>query len=169
MDTSRLFAAFAGRKGKHSTTKKSTRRHQLKQFKELLAGNKPMTAMMASVELGIERANLTRYKRDLERRGILKEVHIAKCEITQELAAYLSTNPEIIEDATRGQKLVDSALKELKPVIKGAIRKEPMTEEDFVLSKMKGDRHDLTIGETCAFGYDSVIQMIREYNRIAHA
>lgn len=60
------------------------------------------TATMISVSLGIYRPNVCRIKRSLEKRGLLKEVFTARCQITKHRAAYLSTNRKIMKGGKNG-------------------------------------------------------------------
>ena len=50
------------------------------------------TASMISKATGIPQKNITRYKADLEKKGLLKEVAKRKCKLTGFPAWYLSTN-----------------------------------------------------------------------------
>ena len=50
------------------------------------------TASMISKATGIPQKNITRYKADLEKKGLLKEVAKRKCRLTGFPAWYLSTN-----------------------------------------------------------------------------
>lgn len=50
------------------------------------------TASMVSKSTGIPQKNITRYKRDLEQRGLLYEVEKKLCKVTGFKAWYLSTN-----------------------------------------------------------------------------
>ena len=52
------------------------------------------TATMVSEATGVKQKNLTWYKRDLEKRGLLWEVYRAECKSTTYKAWYLTTNPE---------------------------------------------------------------------------
>lgn len=61
------------------------------------------TCTMACENLGIRQKNATRYKRDLEENGQLIELFVGKCQHTGFLAAYLTTNKEIIK-STLGEK-----------------------------------------------------------------
>ncbi len=51
------------------------------------------TASMVSDATGIPQKNICRYKRDLERSGLLWEVNKSKCKSTGFKAHYLTTNP----------------------------------------------------------------------------
>ena len=50
------------------------------------------TASMISKATGIPQKNITRYKKDLEKKGLLKEVAKRKCRLTGFLSWYLTTN-----------------------------------------------------------------------------
>lgn len=52
------------------------------------------TASMVSDATGIPQKNITRYKRDLEKRGLLFEIEKKQCRKTGFKAWYLTTNPE---------------------------------------------------------------------------
>lgn len=70
---------------------------QLRRFREFLIDN-TVTCTMACETLGIPQKNCTWYKRQLEDSGLLVEVFKAKCKNTNRIAAYLSTNPTIIQE-----------------------------------------------------------------------
>lgn len=50
------------------------------------------TASMVANATGISKNSITRYKRDLEKQGLLSEVKRGYCELTNHLAWYLTTN-----------------------------------------------------------------------------
>ena len=50
------------------------------------------TASMVTDETGIPQKCITRYKRDLEKQGLLAEVKKGYCKITNHLAWYITTN-----------------------------------------------------------------------------
>lgn len=52
------------------------------------------TASMVTEATGIPQKCITRYKRDLEKSGLLAEVKKAYCKQTKHLAWYLTTNPD---------------------------------------------------------------------------
>lgn len=54
------------------------------------------TASMVSQATGIPQKNITRYKKDLEKSGLLREVEKQKCEITGCLAWYLTCRPDFV-------------------------------------------------------------------------
>lgn len=54
------------------------------------------TATMSSVATGIPQKNICRYKRELEDEGRLVVLFKRLCPITKFRAAYLSTNPDLI-------------------------------------------------------------------------
>lgn len=70
---------------------------QLRRFREFLKEN-TVTCTMACETLGIPQKNATWYKRQLEDGGQLVEVYKSKCKHTNRIAAYLSTNPTIIQE-----------------------------------------------------------------------
>lgn len=53
------------------------------------------TASMTAEATGIPQKSICRYKRDLEKRGLLCEVRKGFCELTKFRAWYLTTNPEL--------------------------------------------------------------------------
>lgn len=53
------------------------------------------TASMISESTNIPQKNICRYKRDLEKAGLLWEVEKSKCKHTGFKAWYLTTNPEL--------------------------------------------------------------------------
>lgn len=67
---------------------------QLKTIFEYLQ-NHTATASMTAEVTGIPQKSICRYKRDLEKRGLLFEVRKGFCEITKFRAWYLTTNPEL--------------------------------------------------------------------------
>lgn len=54
--------------------------------------NNLVTASMAAKATGIPQKNICRYKRDLEKAGLLFEVEKRKCRETGHLAWYITTN-----------------------------------------------------------------------------
>jgi len=84
-----LITSFETGQGKN--TNKTT---QLKTIFRYLK-NHIATATMVSNATGVPRPNITRYKRDLEKQGMLAEVTKKYCEITNHLAWYLTTDPEL--------------------------------------------------------------------------
>lgn len=53
------------------------------------------TASMVAAATGISQRFITRYKRDLEQQGLLREVKKDTCEHTGYKAYYLTTNPNL--------------------------------------------------------------------------
>jgi hypothetical protein len=53
------------------------------------------TASMVSQATGVPQKSICRYKRDLEKQGLLYEVEKRFCKITGFRAWYLTTNPEL--------------------------------------------------------------------------
>ena len=67
------------------------------------------TASMISKATGIPQKNITRYKADLEKKGLLKEVIKRKCKVTGFSAWYLSTNiirqvPSVLQEIRNAKK-----------------------------------------------------------------
>lgn len=56
------------------------------------------TAAMTSAATGIPQKCITRYKKDLEKQGLLQEVKKATCLLTGFKAWYLTTNPKLFPD-----------------------------------------------------------------------
>jgi hypothetical protein len=54
------------------------------------------TASMITATTGIVQKNICRYKRELEKMGLLWEMYNAPCKITGFEAAYLTTNHDLI-------------------------------------------------------------------------
>jgi predicted transcriptional regulator len=52
------------------------------------------TASMVTAATGVPQKNITRYKRDLEKAGLLWEIEKKKCKCTGFKAWYLTTNPK---------------------------------------------------------------------------
>lgn len=61
---------------------------QLQRFYEYLTQG-PATATMVSMATGIPQKNICRYKRKLEKDGMLVEITVDTCEVTGRDAAYL--------------------------------------------------------------------------------
>lgn len=59
---------------------------------------------MASEALDIPQKCLTRYKRDMEKSGQLRELMTGPCRVTGFRAAYLTTNPELFPPSP-GEKI----------------------------------------------------------------
>jgi predicted transcriptional regulator len=57
--------------------------------------NHTATASMVSKYTGIPQKNICRFKRDLEKRGLLFEVEKKLCKVTGFRAWFLSTNPNL--------------------------------------------------------------------------
>ena len=66
---------------------------QEKMFYEFLK-DKSVTATSVCKQTGIEQKNITRYKRNLEKKGLLKEVKYVKCSHTRHYAWEITTDPE---------------------------------------------------------------------------
>jgi hypothetical protein len=56
-----------------------------------------VTCSMVSRAIRVPQKNLTCYKREYERTGLLKEVCCSVCKLTGFRAAYLSTNPDLFK------------------------------------------------------------------------
>jgi hypothetical protein len=54
------------------------------------------TATMVSFATGIPQKSICRYKRDLEKKGLLSEIEKKLCRITKFKAWYITTNPKLI-------------------------------------------------------------------------
>lgn len=78
------------------------RRTQLKTIFEFLKEH-TATASMASNATGIPQKNITRYKRDLEKQGLLYEVKKGICKYTGFKAWYLTTNKELFPEINKKQ------------------------------------------------------------------
>lgn len=59
------------------------------------------TAAMISKATGIPHKNICRYKRDLEKAGVLIEVHKKLCRVTGFMAWYLTTNIKLVQKQER--------------------------------------------------------------------
>lgn len=70
--------------------------NEKKQFFNYLQKN-TATASMAADALNIPQKNITRYKRQLEKVGKLKEVCKTICRKTKRRAAYLTTNSNLLK------------------------------------------------------------------------
>ena len=67
------------------------------------------TASMISKATGIPQKNICRYKKDLEKKGLLKEVTKRKCKVTGFSAWYLTTNiirqvPSVLQEIRNAKK-----------------------------------------------------------------
>lgn len=71
---------------------------QMKRFFDALK-DEPKTMLMVAYEIGIERANLCRYKRKFEKANQLWEVESKPCKITGFRAWYLTTNPNRVSSS----------------------------------------------------------------------
>lgn len=76
--------------------------------------NHTATASMVAASTGIPQKCITRYKRDLEKKGLLYEVEKKLCLLTNFKAFFLTTNPELFP------KKPDSISKEnqFNPIVK---------------------------------------------------
>lgn len=55
------------------------------------------TASMVSLATGIPQKNICRYKRKLEKRGLIYEAMVDKCGVTGRVACYLATSSTCIK------------------------------------------------------------------------
>jgi hypothetical protein len=69
---------------------------ELKTIFEYLKEN-VCTASMLSEATGIKQKNICRYKRDLEKKGLLQESYKSYCKTTGFRAWYITTNPEFFQ------------------------------------------------------------------------
>lgn len=69
-------------------------RTQLQTIFEFLKEN-TATASMVTEYTGVPQKSITRYKRDLEKQGLLYEVEKKLCKITGFRAWYITTNPDL--------------------------------------------------------------------------
>ncbi len=72
----------------------TTNKSQTKTVYEYLKHN-VATATMVQRATGVEQKNITRYKRDFEKNGLLSEVKYDRCKVTKHWAWYLTTNPDL--------------------------------------------------------------------------
>ena len=77
-----------------NSDKDTNKRTQLKTIFEFLQNN-IATASMVTDATGVPQKCITRYKRDLEKRGQLFEIEKKQCRKTGFKAWYLTTNPEL--------------------------------------------------------------------------
>lgn len=61
--------------------------------------NRTATASMVSKATGIPQKNICRFKRDLEKKGLLYEVEKKLCKLTGFRAWYLTTNPDLFQNS----------------------------------------------------------------------
>lgn len=59
------------------------------------------TASMVTEATGIPQKNITRYKRDLEEKGLLAEVKKGYCKVTNHLAWYITTNANYFPESNQ--------------------------------------------------------------------
>lgn len=67
----------------------------------LYLGDKVATASMVSEATGIPQKNICRYKSDLQKRGLLKEIEKKECKKTGFKAWWISTNPELFQPSNQ--------------------------------------------------------------------
>lgn len=53
------------------------------------------TATMVTEATGVPQKNVTRFKREFEKQGLLRELYKGLCKITKYRASYLSTNQKL--------------------------------------------------------------------------
>lgn len=73
-------------------------------FRHYLSENVATCSMVAK-QTGIPQKNLTRYKTELEDKGLLKVLFIANCKVTSFKAQYLTTDLEMIKSLNKGGPL----------------------------------------------------------------
>jgi predicted transcriptional regulator of viral defense system len=61
------------------------------------------TASMVADATGVPQKSICRYKRDLQKRGLLYEVKKGFCELTKFRAWYLTTNPDLFPKSNQLQ------------------------------------------------------------------
>jgi predicted transcriptional regulator len=93
------------RKQSHTPAKSLTNTYDKDKLKDLLftqlktifhyLQDNTATASMVSDVTGIPQKNITRYKRDLEKQGLLFEVEKKLCKLTSFRAWYLTTNKNL--------------------------------------------------------------------------
>lgn len=74
---------------------------ELKTIFEYLKEN-VCTASMLSEATGIKQKNICRYKRDLEKKGIVKELYKTNCKTTGFKAWYITANKDVINNYNNG-------------------------------------------------------------------
>ncbi len=65
---------------------------------------KTATCTMVAEDTGIRQKCLTRYKREMQRMGLLEVVFTAPCKYTGRVAQYLTTNPALIQSLKGGKR-----------------------------------------------------------------
>ncbi|MFV5699985.1 hypothetical protein ACM55H_16615 [Flavobacterium sp. ZT3R17] len=63
------------------------------------------TASMVSKVTGVPQKNICRFKKDLEKRGLLYEVIKKRCKLTGFKAWYLTTNPDLFPKSNLKNRL----------------------------------------------------------------
>ncbi|GAA4440244.1 hypothetical protein GCM10023091_23610 [Ravibacter arvi] len=91
MGNNQLNSPMSSGGGQGKAKKRST---QIQTIFYYLSGN-VATASMVSEATGIPQKNICRYKRDLERSGMLWEVRKERCLLTGFKAWFLTTNPDL--------------------------------------------------------------------------
>ena len=71
----------------------ATKDNQINTFYEFLKNN-IATGSMIEKATNIKQKNITRFKRDLEKEGLLWQVKRLRCQITRRWAWYITTNPK---------------------------------------------------------------------------
>jgi len=79
-----------------SQSKDTTAKNQLQNIFQYLSKH-VATATMVSIETGVPQKNICRYKKNLENRGLLKEIEKKECKVTGFKAWYITTNPELFK------------------------------------------------------------------------
>lgn len=81
---------------KHNNNLKASFDSQAEVFKTYLSANTATCSMVAD-QTDLPQKNLTRFKTELQKKGLLKVVCVAVCRKTGFKAQYLTTNPVIIK------------------------------------------------------------------------
>lgn len=82
--------------GNNQQSKDTTHKTELQTIFQYLQKH-TATGTMVSIATGIPKKNFTRYKKDLENKGILWEAEKKHCKITGHLAWYLTTDSEKVK------------------------------------------------------------------------
>ena len=73
-------------------------------FKHYLSENVATCSMVAK-QTGIPQKNLTRFKAELEDKGLLKVLFVANCKVTSFKAQYLTCDLDMIKSLNKGGSL----------------------------------------------------------------
>jgi hypothetical protein len=91
----RLNTVFVTKQSKYTVSKT-----QLKTIFQYLQKHTATASMVANVT-GVPQKSICRYKRDLQKRGLLCEVRKEFCELTKFRAWYLTTNPDLFPQSNQ--------------------------------------------------------------------